>query len=160
MLNTVSGGGWKKVRHTAKGKKWSQATDLLSGSQAFGNPKDDSKSWSVKFDNKKFDEIMFATGDFDVWMTMTRKEAIGGFYAGQKRNILKSSQSCQSTQAVMYRRAANKEDPWISLKDHFTASKEGLILYGENSSGGHSLALQHDGADVYIRSSGVAEKEE
>ena len=39
------------------------------------------------------------------------------------------------------------------MKDHFTASKEGLILYGENNSGGHSLALEHDGADVYIRSS-------
>jgi hypothetical protein len=28
-----------------------------------------------------------------------------------------------------------------------------LILYGENNSGGHSLALEHDGADVYIRQS-------
>lgn len=52
----------------------------------------------------------------------------------------------------MYRRTRNKEDPWISLKDHFTASKEGSILYGENNSGGHSLALLHDGADVYVRS--------
>lgn len=82
MLNTISGGGWKKVRHTAKGNKWGPATDLLKGSQAYGDPKDDSKHWSIKFDNEKFDEILFATGDFDTWMTMTRKEAIGGYYAG------------------------------------------------------------------------------
>lgn len=31
MLNTVGGGGWKKVRHTAKGRKWGPATDLLTG---------------------------------------------------------------------------------------------------------------------------------
>jgi hypothetical protein len=52
----------------------------------------------------------------------------------------------------MYHRSPNKEDPWISLKDHFTASKEGLIVYGENSYGGHLKAISaHDGADVYIR---------
>lgn len=82
MLNTLSGGGWKKVRHTPKGRKWGPATDLLSGSQAYGNPKDDSKSWSLKFNNEKFDEILFATGDFDHWMTMSKKEAIGELYAG------------------------------------------------------------------------------
>jgi hypothetical protein len=126
---------------------------LLSGSQSFGNPKDDSKPWSLKFNNEKFDEILFATGDMDFWMTMTRKEAIGEFYAGQKRTILKSSLSCSPTQAVMYRRSGNKEDPWISPKDHSTAIKEGMILYGENGFGGrHSLSLLHDGADVYIRS--------
>jgi len=42
MLNTIGGGGWKKVRHTAKGKKWGPATDLLAGSQTFGDPDDDS----------------------------------------------------------------------------------------------------------------------
>ena len=47
---------------------------------------------------------MFATGDFDVWMTMTKKEAIGETYAGQKRTIQRSSLSCSPTQAVMYRR--------------------------------------------------------
>ena len=40
------------------------------------------------------------------------------------------------------------------MKDHGTSIKEGLILYGENNFGGrHAAALQHDGADVYIRSS-------
>jgi len=27
MLNTIGGGGWKKVRHTAKGKKWGPSKD-------------------------------------------------------------------------------------------------------------------------------------
>ena len=46
-------------------------------------------------------------------------------------------------------------DPWISLEDHTDAIAAGTILYGENSYGGqHATALlNHDGADVYIRSS-------
>ena len=55
----------------------------------------------------------------------------------------------------MYRRQGNVEDPWISLEDHTDAIAAGTILYGENSYGGkHATALlNHDGADVYIRSS-------
>jgi|TARA_B110000285_G_C15125069_1_gene619619 hypothetical protein len=36
----------------------------------------------LKFDSEQFDEIMFATGDMDLWMTMTKKDAVGEFYAG------------------------------------------------------------------------------
>jgi hypothetical protein len=59
----------------------------------------------------------------------------------------------------MYRRGGNKEDPWISLKDHFTASKEGLIVYGENNYAGHNKGISaHGGGDVYIRMSVEEEK--
>ena len=96
-----------------------------------------------------------------MWMTMSKKEAIGEWYSGQKRTITKSSLSCQKTTAQMYRRSGNKEDPWISLKDHGTSIREGSILYGENSYGGrHAKALSHDGADVYIRVSTDTEKDE
>jgi len=96
--------------------------------------------------------MMFATGDFDLWMTMTKDEAIGENYAGKKRAIQRSSFSCSPSESVMYRRSGNKEDPWISIKDHATSIREGSILYGENNFGGkHALALEHDGADVYIR---------
>ena len=62
----------------------------------------------------------------------------------------------------MYNRKPNKEDPWISLKDHFVSIKEGSILYGENSyRGAHNKAQNaHDGLDVYIRQTVNDEEEE
>jgi hypothetical protein len=55
------------------------------------------KAWSEKFDNAKFNEFLFATGDMNVWMTMTKDEAIGSNYSGKKRTIQKSSLSCKPT---------------------------------------------------------------
>jgi glutathionyl-hydroquinone reductase len=153
MLNTIGGGGWKLVRHVPKGNKWHPATDLLAGTQAYGDPKNMDKAWSDKFDNSKFNEFLFATGDMSLWMTMEKDEATGSFYSAKKRQILSSSFSCAPSQATMYRRSGNKEDPWISLKDHSTSIKEGSIVYGENGFGGkHSESIsKHDGGDVYIR---------
>ena len=47
----------------------------------------------------------------------------------------------------------NREDPWISLKDHSTASAEsGIMLYGADSFELHWTVLKcNGGADVYIR---------
>ena len=56
--------------------------------------------------------------------------------------------------AKMYRRSANKEDPWLSLIDHSPAIGSGDILYGEYSFGhGHASNVlpKHGGADVYVR---------
>jgi len=111
------------------------------------------KAWTEKFDKTPFNEFLFATGDMALWMTMTRDEATGESYSGKKRTIQQSSISCKPYQAIMYNRKPNKEDPWISLKDHSTSIKEGSILYGENNyNGQHTKALNaHDGIDVYIR---------
>jgi hypothetical protein len=57
-------------------------------------------------------------------------------------------------QVKWFNRAACKEDPWISLTDHFDAIENGNILYGENSFGGNhaqKVLPGHNGANVYIR---------
>lgn len=49
-----------------------------------------------------------------------------------------------------YRRSANLEDPWVSLKDH--ENKPSMMLYGENNASGYLEAIQNNGgARVYIR---------
>lgn len=110
------------------------------------------KAWSTKFDDIEFTEFLFITGDKSIWLTMTKDEALGENYGNQNRNIEKSSISCEPSQALMYNRAGNTEDPWISLTDHASAIPAGLIVYGENSYGGNNLSIKNnDGADVYIR---------
>ena len=53
----------------------------------------------------------------------------------------------------MYRRSAATDDPHIGLKDLYTSTAEGSVLYSARSIGGsYSTALiNHNGADVYIR---------
>jgi hypothetical protein len=35
------------------------------------------EAWSEKFDDAKFNEFLFATGDMEIWMIMDKEEAIG-----------------------------------------------------------------------------------
>ena len=39
------------------------ATDNLHGTDAYGDPNDNSNAWSRRFDNIEFDDFVFATGD-------------------------------------------------------------------------------------------------
>ena len=68
----IDGGGWTRVRHSAKGKSWGPFTDQLTGAQLLGDPSDDSHSWSVQFQNKEYSEMLFATGDLQLWMIMDK----------------------------------------------------------------------------------------
>lgn len=66
-------GCWQRVRHTAvNGIQWGPFRDLLTGSEIIGDPTDDSQSWTIQFDNLAFDEMLFATTNFEVWGIMTR----------------------------------------------------------------------------------------
>ena len=98
--------------------------------------------------------MMWATGDMQKWMVMTRQEAIGGWYTNEKRHIVASS--IGATDAAMYRRQSvyTTYDPLISLTDYSLAVSQGNILYCEGS---HVDAPyieplnNHNGIDVYIR---------
>ena len=151
----IDGGGWTLVRHVPRGNKWHKATDQLRGTDEYGTPcgATCNQDWSIKFDNTKFNQFLFVTGDKAKWL-IADKTAVLGFYANDPRNIYKSSTQQSSYQAKWYRRNGHREDPWISLTDHHPAIGQGDILYGENHfGGGHAKNIlpQHNGANVFIR---------
>ena len=43
------GTNWTRVRHVPAGNSWHPARDLLNGTEEYGDPSDDTKPWSVKW---------------------------------------------------------------------------------------------------------------
>ena len=41
---------WTRVRHVPAGNTFHPAKDLLNGTEEYGNPSDDTKAWSIKWD--------------------------------------------------------------------------------------------------------------
>jgi hypothetical protein len=156
--------GWKLVRRTQRGRAWHTATDNCFGSEAYGIPTTDSTAdttFSVSFEETVpgYDELLFATGDCQVWL-ITTKNAIGGpfngeYYGRQKRQILKSSINANPYTAEWLNRRERPEDPWISVIDHDSAISAGMLVYGENiwraNLGGTQVLVDHNGANVFIR---------
>ena len=96
---------------------------------------------------------MFSSGDCAYWLMVEKEELIGDdgykYYGGEKRKILRSSQSTRNTMALWYRRENNLEDPWVSISAH-----PSFVVYGENAVSSHSsIPYVYDGADVFIRQS-------
>jgi hypothetical protein len=147
------GSGWKLVRHVPAGSRWHPARDQLRGTQVYGNPRHNSRPWSIRF--PAFNQFLFATGDCKKWL-IADKNSVLGWYSNGRRKILKSSTHRRPYYARWYRRHGNREDPWVSLNDHGPAIPQGNILYGENSFGHtHARAVlpKHGGANVWVRSS-------
>ena len=59
----------------------------MVGTDVVGNPSDDSNHWSIKFDDLVFDEMLFMTGDQELWLIMDKQEAIGEYYNNSPRTI-------------------------------------------------------------------------
>jgi len=154
---SLDGGGWSLVRHTNKAT-WHKATDQLTGKDAYGsdigNPLSDTQ-WSVKFDDRAFNQFLFATGDCQRWLIANKADVYGN-YANEPRTIQKSWSKNTPYMARWYRRSGNLEDPWISSIDHNDAIGAGEILYGENNiemDHARKVLPLHNGANVYIRTS-------
>ena len=159
VTSKIDGGGWTLVRHVPAGNKWHKATDQLRGSDVYGKPCGATcgKEWSTKFDNNKFNQFLFVTGDESKWLIASKAEVTGSFYANNPRLIYKSSTNPHSYRSRWYRRKGSKEDPWISLTDHGPAIQQGNIVYGENHFGSaHASKVlpAHKGANVFIRMHG------
>jgi hypothetical protein len=45
----------------------------LAGTHVVGNPSDDTNHWSIKFDDLDFDEMLFMTGDQELWLMMDKQ---------------------------------------------------------------------------------------
>ena len=98
---------------------------------------------------------MFASGNLAHWLIVDKLEIIGAggerFYTGQPITVSISSVSCDSYAAVWYRRAGEKTDPWVSVRDHGDAAGQ-MMVYGGNSAAEHNTILSNSGGmDVYIR---------
>jgi hypothetical protein len=149
------GGGWTRVRHVPSGNTWHPATDHLAGTAVYGNSEDDSASWSVNFEDAVpgYNSFLFSTGDGVYWLAASKEAVVGEHYSNVYRSVISSSLTSAEHQVKWYNRAAFPEDPWVSLKDHYTAANE-IFLYGAASfsASTHNKALlDHSGADVYIR---------
>ena len=155
--------GWELVRRVKSGNSWHPATDQLRGTDVYGTFVNDGSvdsTFSIAFDINQVEEFLFITGDKKKWLVASGFAVINkeAWYANDLRDIKQSSRSSIPYQARWYRRNAAKEDPWISLTDHFNAIGEGNILYGENNFGGShasNILPHHNGANVYIRKKGV-----
>ena len=96
---------------------------------------------------------MFASGDLNHWLIVDKLEIIGAdgdkFYTAHPIPVIISSISCDSYTAVWYRRAGERTDPWVSIKNHGPGE---LMVYGGNSVAEHNDILPSAGGmDVYIR---------
>jgi len=141
------------VRHVPQGAIWHEATDRLRGTDVYGDPKCMSEPWSVYWESEQFNEFLFASGDFKNWAIIRKSDLIGDdgekWYSNTNIDIQLSSKSCLPYKAQMYRRKGNKEDPWVSLRDHGTSR---TMVYGSASSKSHNDLLQTTGGmNVYIR---------
>lgn len=77
----------------------------MSGTEVIGDPTDDSTSWTVKFDDLEFDEMLFSTTNFEVWGIISRDEAIGEYYEDAVRYWSSSSLRAERYGAIMWRRS-------------------------------------------------------
>ena len=155
--NFFQGFNWRLVRRVV-GSTWHPATDQLAGTEVYGSACGATASctFSESWNGASFTHYLFATGDKQHWLIAERCQAECSFYSdlGQNaRTILKSSLSPSPYRASWFRRAANTEDPWISLTDHGPATTNDQILYGEGSFATASytvLIRNHNGANVFI----------
>ena len=139
--------GWKEVRSIPAQKPWHPSKDKLVGTDVYGVPYSSDSAWSIKYDNIKFDQFMFTTGDFTKWL-VCHKDAVLGWYSNSDRPVLKSSSNSKPYKAKWYRRTTNPEDPWVSIGDYNTD-----IVYGGNAYPSAVLAQARGGAKVFIRDS-------
>eukprot|EP00798_Chlamydomonas_sp_ICE-L_P018806 gene18806-25352_t len=166
------GDGWKLVRHipgsystgSEKIPSWHPATDSLAGTDSYGpqpGTANDAVAWTIPYAHVTFNQFLFAYGDFSKWL-IASKAAVGGvfgdYYANSPRDVNMSSDNAAAHQVKWFNRGsdAEKEDPWITLTDHYSALVNGDFVYGENNyKSSRGLASNwisaHGGANVYIR---------
>eukprot|EP00300_Choanocystis_sp_HF-7_P018640 c20095_g1_i2.p1 GENE.c20095_g1_i2~~c20095_g1_i2.p1 ORF type:complete len:1320 (+),score=300.95 c20095_g1_i2:163-3960(+) len=149
------GDGWALVRHVPAGANFFGGNDNLAGTDSYGTFVADLKApegFSVKFFDRMYDELLFATGDMEKWLIVSVNE-ISRHGAPFDAKVTKSSLNQSPHRVKWFNRAGNAGDPLISLTDCPNAVKTGDVLYGENGiSGQYSTILTaHKGANVFIR---------
>eukprot|EP01083_Nonionella_stella_P156047 504851_1 len=127
----VGGGNWTLVRHAYN--QWHPATDNLGGTDVYGtysNNPESMSSWSIAFDQYLWPDgltqFMFSDGNCSRWLITTNDQFTTNYPGQYSADILSSYTSPTPYSALWYNRAAQLEDPWISVADGQD------VLYGEN----------------------------
>ena len=154
--DTIDGGHWTLVRHVPAGGVWHKATDQLRGTDVYGTPCGPTckQEWSIRFDNKKFNQFLFALGDEHLWLIASKDAVTGSYYTNVPRTIYKSSINPNSYTAKWWRRSGVLHDPWIALEDR----TDGNVIYlyvGNHLTREGEPALPHEGANVFVRWHGM-----
>ena len=138
------------VRHVPQSSKWHKATDLLKGTEVYGDPQDMTKEWSVSWSQDDFNEFLFASGDFQHWAIIKKSDLIGDdgekFFGHADVAIQLSSINCVPYKAKMLRRRGQPEDPWVSINNYGTANS---IVYGGGSQLGNVDLLSTSGGNYF-----------
>jgi hypothetical protein len=74
---SIDGGGWELVRRVQAGGMWHAAKDGATGTEEYGTASNDpesTESFSVKFDEKDYNQVLFATGDAKKWLVTTKNQ--------------------------------------------------------------------------------------
>ena len=86
--------GWKLVRHLPSASPhWHPINDNLDGTTTYGDHTKDEQAWSIDFNAAvpEWDEFMFASGDCTKWLTVSKEQAVGQFYADSGKQMIQSS---------------------------------------------------------------------
>ena len=136
----IDGGGWELVRYAPAGKYWYEAKDTLDGSAVYGQPPQSAtpeSAFSVRFDNRDFDELLVTTGDAAAWAVLRRNQLTRGGALAVARS------SCNGQVTVSHAGG-------LSIECIGTA-KGNQTLYAERNATAQEPISQ--GAKVYIRRS-------
>jgi len=153
---SIDGGGWELVRRVQAGGVWHAAKDQASGTEEYGTASSDpeaAESFSIKFNERDYNQVLFATGDAKKWLVTTKKqlERTGTNFDAK---ILLSSTSTSQYTAKWNHRDDSDEDPQVSIEDYSQAVSTGGILYAEDELSGQAATTvlgNHQGANMFVR---------
>ena len=74
LLGTTA---WKHVRHVPQGLKWHKATDQLTGTDVYGDPKVITQPWSLDWSKLEYSEFLFSSGACKHWAVIRKEDLIG-----------------------------------------------------------------------------------
>eukprot|EP00301_Raphidiophrys_heterophryoidea_P001448 c10698_g1_i2.p1 GENE.c10698_g1_i2~~c10698_g1_i2.p1 ORF type:complete len:262 (+),score=71.24 c10698_g1_i2:376-1161(+) len=155
-LGPVLGGGWLLVRHVIAGGEWFAASDHLKGTSTYGkfvNSPQASSSFSIPFSSIEFDEFLFATGDMQSWVIVSKKDVLTTKLGSSPVTLIQSSVSSKPTIVTWYNRPNNAQDPTVGTTNVQLAIATGDIVYMGGGAPDSKVLANHAGANVFIRKS-------
>lgn len=145
----IAGGGWELVRRVGPGLVWHQAKDKLQGTDVYGNPVSDptaETSFSLRFDNLAYNQLLLATGDMSRWMVVARDEVTRTGDQFKAAVVMSSVKATPYT--AMWSNPKGKDKMTISATPSSETPDVSHILYEENAAQG---TLNKGGMNVWIR---------
>ena len=84
----IDGGGWQLVRHVSASEgAFHPATDRLTGSDVYGTfdgNGQSSETWSISYENAKYNQFLFAFGDCSEWLISSVDSGIGEYFDNEE----------------------------------------------------------------------------